>query len=537
MAIGSIRWRGLLAPPCLNQQELTSYGYAGNGTEAAPFLVEFLPNDHDDALNLSTWKKWVINVLQATATLAVTFGSSAYSGGILDIREAFDVSQEVAILGVSLFVLGFAIGPLLWAPLSEVYGRQRIFKATFMAFTALNAGAAVAPTMAALLVLRFFAAALGSSPLTNGGGVIADMFNGSERGLASCVFAMAPFLGPAIGPIAGGFLSEAEGWRWLQGLMAIFTGTLWIIITLLVPETYAPVLLRRRAIMLSSLTGKVYISKWDVDKPPTTVQTECKTALLRPWILLIKEPIVLLTSIYVAIIYGTLFMCFAAFPIVFQAERGWSPGVGGLAFVGTAVGVMLATLAGIFENKRYARLRDKMGDVAPEARLPPAMAGSILIPLGLFWFAWTTGPTIHWIVPIAGSAFFALGLVLVFSSLLNYLIDSYVVYAASVLAANSALRSLLAAVLPLIARNMYQNLGLQWASSVPAFMALVCVPFPFLFCKYGSRIRMHCEFASEAARLLERMHKSNDAVTEDEGVIEVNAEEASMPQQQNSRCL
>lgn len=207
--------------------------------------------------------------------------------------------------------------------------------------------------------------------------------------------------------------------------MAIFTGVLWIINSFIIPETYAPVLLRRRAEALSKKTGKVYISKSDVGKPHMTIGSQFKVALSRPWILLFKEPIVLLTSIYMAIIYGTLYLFFAAFPIVFQQGRGWSAGIGGLAFVGVAVGMMLAVTGTIFDNKRYIRVVKAGGGVAPpEARLPPSILGSILLPIGLFWFAWTCDKNVHWIVPIIASSFFGAGLVLVFLSLLNYLVDS-----------------------------------------------------------------------------------------------------------------
>ncbi len=144
-------------------------------------------------------------------------------------------------------------------------------------------------------------------------------------------------------------------------------------------------------------------------------------------------------------------MMFPAFPIVFQQGRGWSPGIGGLAFIGIAIGMSFAVGYAMFDNRRYARMAAtiKGGIVPPEARLPTAMIGSVLLPIGLFWFAWTNGPEIHWVVPIIGSGVFAAGLVLVFLSLLNYLIDSYVIYAASVLAANSVLRSLFGAAFPL----------------------------------------------------------------------------------------
>ncbi|RSM03348.1 hypothetical protein CEP52_007450 [Fusarium oligoseptatum] len=328
----------------IDEEKFSEHNYAGQGTESNPFLVKFLPNDPQDAMTFAPWRKWMITILQAIATLAVTFVSSAYTGGIREIIRAFEVSQEVATLGVSLFVLGFAVGPLLWAPLSELYGRQKVFIVTYFALTAFNVGAACAQTMPTLLVLRFLAGAFGSSPLTNAGGVIADMFNHTERGLAGS-------------PIVGGFLGEKE------------------------------------------------------------------------------------------------------------AAKG--------------------------------------GMLDPEARLPLAMLGSIFLPIGLFWFAWTTYPSIHWAVPIVGSVFFGLGLVLVFLSLLNYLIDSYVVFAASVLAANSVLRSLFGAAFPLFTPHMYENLGVQWAGSVPAFLALAC-----------------CQYASEAVQILQKIRAQHVAAMQEQAVLQ-----------------
>ncbi|KAB5570740.1 major facilitator superfamily domain-containing protein [Coniochaeta sp. 2T2.1] len=485
--------------------------YPGHGTAESPYLVDFLLEDAHNPLLFPAWKKWMITLLQAIATLAVAFVSTAFSGGIKEVMMTFKIDTEVAILGISLFVLGFAIGPLLWAPLSEFYGRRLLFFITYAALTAFNAGAAGAQNIWTLIILRFFAGSFGSSPLTNSGGVIADMFHANERGLAGAVFAVAPFLGPCIGPIVGGFLGEAEGWRWVEGLMAIFTGVVWIVVTAVVPETYAPVLLRKRAAKLSKITGKVYMSRADFSNKKT-MSAQFKVALQRPWVLLFREPIVLLTGIYIAIIYGTLYMLFAAFPIVFQQYRGWSAGVGGLAFIGVAVGMMIAVVYAAFDNKRYQAVARACGGAAPpEARLPPAIIGSVLLPVGLFWFAWTCQPSIHWVVPIIASGFFACGLVLVFLSLLNYLIDSYVLYAASVLAANAVLRSLFGAAFPLFTTYMYRNLGLHWASSIPAFLALACMPFPYLFWKYGGRIRMKCKFAAEAARTLEMMRAHHAA--------------------------
>jgi multidrug resistance protein len=266
--------------------EVLNHPYRGDGSEKNPYVVEWIPNDPRNPMNWSQVKKWSITMAQAIATLAVAFVSTAYTGAIEEIIVEFGCSTEVATLGVSLFVLGFALGPLVWAPMSELYGRQILFIGTYVVLTAMNAGAAGAQSIATLIVLRFLAGTFGASPLTNAGGVIADMFPADQRGLGMSIFAAAPFLGPAIGPIVGGFAGVAIGWRWVEGIMAIFTGVLLIFCGLVVPETYAPVLLAKRAKELSKRTGKSYVSIIEKRQGKQTLKEITKKALVRPWVLL-----------------------------------------------------------------------------------------------------------------------------------------------------------------------------------------------------------------------------------------------------------
>ncbi|KAF3935000.1 hypothetical protein ABW20_dc0101088 [Dactylellina cionopaga] len=193
-----------------------------------------------------------------------------------------------------------------------------------------------------------------------------------------------------------------------------------------VPETYSPVLLKKRAERLSKLTGKVYVSKFEAESGKVDLKEAYKTAISRPWILLFREPIVAMLSVYMAIVYGTLYLLFAAYPIVYQQSRGWSQGIGGLPFLGVAVGMLSAVVYSIPENKRYNRNAEKKfgGFAPPEQRLPPALVGSVCIPVGLFWFAWTNSPDVHWFASVAAGAPFGFGMVMVFLSVFNYLIDS-----------------------------------------------------------------------------------------------------------------
>jgi MFS family permease len=278
-------------------------------------------------------------------------------------------------------------------------------------FTLWNSVAAASPNLASLIVFRFLAGAFGSSPLTNAGGTIADVFKSKERGLAMAIFAAAPFMGPSLGPITGGFLGESAGFRWVQGFLGIFSGVLTVMGFLVYSETYSPVLLRRRAKKLTKVTGRVYIPKSDKGKD-LSIATQFKVALGRPWKLLVYEPIVLLLSLYVAVVYAILYSFFSAFPIVFQQVRGWSPGIGGLAFLGILVGMLFAiAYVALYVNPLYSRVVDKHGGVMapPEARLPPGLVGAPLLVVGLAGFAATDSPTIFWFVPIMFGAPFGAG--------------------------------------------------------------------------------------------------------------------------------
>ncbi|OKO98010.1 hypothetical protein PENSUB_9590 [Penicillium subrubescens] len=481
-------WR-LMTDQGFVTQEIIDYPYAGSGTEQDPFVMEWIPNDPRNPMQFNPRIKWLYTVIVAFAILAVSLASSAYAGSISEVLKDMDVSEEVATLGVSLFALGFAVRPLLWAPLSELVGRQVVFLITFMALSSFCAGAAGSQNVWTLIILRFFAGSFGSSPFTNAGRVIADIFAADQRGLATSLFAGAPFLGPSLGL-----------W-WVDSLVKMPAGAGY-------RETYAPVLLRKRAQRLSSITGCVYRSKMEIDRGKVSAREAFSAALSRPWILLLAEPIVLLLSIYMAFVYGTLYMLFDAFPIAFQEIRGWSEGIGGLPFLSVLIGMMVAVALNMYDNKCYIRIHKKHhGFAPPEARLPPSILGGLAIPIGLFWFAWTNSPSIPWIVCVLATAPFGLGMVLVFLGIMNYLIDSYTIYAASVLAANSIIRSCFGAVSPLFTTYMYHNLGMHWASCIPAFLSLACVPFPFIFYRYGPAIRQKCKYAAEADAFMRSLTK------------------------------
>lgn len=395
--------------------------------------------------------------------------------------------------------------PPLITQRSELYGRRILWVTTHLAMVAFLGGSAGSENITTLLILRFFAGTFGGSPLVNSGGTIADLFPPSQRGLALTIYCVAPFLGPILGPVVGGFVSESVGWRWVQWMCVIFIGVVGILGFIFIPETYGPVLLQTRARQLSREDGKIYVSVLEKSQGKKKPSEVFKRALFRPWVFLFMEPIVLVASLYMAIIYGTVYMFMGAMPIVYNEKRGWSPGIGGLAFMGIAVGIILGLIYAIWDNNnRYIKLFVSKAATA-ESRLPPAIVGAVALPVGMFAFAWTNYPSIHWSASIILSAPFGFGCVLVILPMLNYLIDSYTIYAASVLAAGAIFRSIVGAVFPLFTTQMYRNLGIHWASSVPAFMTLACMSFPLVMYRYGVILRMKCKYALESAEMMRKM--------------------------------
>lgn len=384
-------------------------------------------------------------------------------------------------------------------------GRRWIYIGTYAMLTLWQAVTCASQNGGSILVFRALAGFFGSSPLANAGGTLADVLDGKEMGIGMAFFSVAPFLGPALGPITGGFLGDAAGWRWVEGMLAIFCAVITLMLWLWGAETYAPLILRKRAERLSKYTGKVYRYRADAAKP-LNVKELFIGALTRPWKFLIFEPIVLLLSIYVAIIYGVLYLNFAAYPIVFMQYRGWNAGQEGLAFLGIMVGAICAVAVVIFwGNPKYLKDVKKRGYPIPEDRLPPAFIASVIIVIGLAGFAATDGPNVHWSASIIFGIPFGMGMVQLFLSILGYLVDCYTVYAASVLAANAVLRSLFGAGFPLFTAAMYKNIGIHWGAAVPGFLALACLPLPFLFYKYGPAIRKKCKYANEAQQIMQQI--------------------------------
>lgn len=462
-------------------------------------IVEFVPGDKENPKNLSTSIKWVYTVLLGIICFVVALGSAIVTGDIEGPMEYFKVSQEVIILStVTVFVLGFGVGPLVFAPLSEELGRKIIYTTTLGLAVIFIIPCAVAKNIATLLVCRLIDGILFSAPMTLIGGSLADIWEAEERGKAMAVFSAAPFLGPVMGPIFGGLLGDfTSTWRWVYYALLIIAGTFYVIFIAVVPETHHSTILKKRAKMLRNKTGdKTYRAL--VELKVRSVSEIAKVSLLRPFLLL-AELIVFLITIYMSVVYGLLYMFFFAFPVIYMEGKGWSASKTGIMFIPIGVGVIVSSLIAPFINKDYNKraqtYRDRGELPPPELRLIPMMFGCWFVPIGLFSFAWSSYTYLSWAGPCFSGFACGFGFLSLYNPANNYLVDSYQHYAASALAAKTFVRSVWGAVVPLFTIQMYHRLGNQWATTLMAFISLACCLIPFLFFYYGARIRQFSKYA------------------------------------------
>ncbi|KAI1469763.1 MFS general substrate transporter [Daldinia caldariorum] len=458
-------------------------------------LVTFTPGDPENPKNWSKAYKWYCTMVVAATCFVVAFSSSVITADIAGVSDEFGVSEEVALLSISLFVVGFGVGPMAFAPLSEIYGRRIIYGTTLLIAVIFIIPGAVAKNIATLLVARAIDGIAFSAPMTLVGGTLADLWRSEERGIPMAAFSAAPFIGPAIGPLVGGFLSDAAGWRWLYWIHLILAFIVWVLITFTVPETYAPTILAKRAKKMRQETGSPdYVTEEDIDKRP--LGERLAIFLVRPFQLLFGELIVFLISLYMSVLYGLLYMFFVAFPIIFQQGKGYSASITGLMFIPLAVGVICSAICSPLVNTHYRKLISKYNGLPPpELRLIPMMCSCWFIPIGLFIFAWTSYPRLSWVGPALGGFPVGFGFIFLYNSANNYLVDAYQHQAASALAAKTCIRSFWGAGVVLFTEQMYARLGYEWASTLLAFISLACCGIPFLFWTYGERIRQKSKYA------------------------------------------
>lgn len=401
--------------------------------EREEYVVQF--DSADDPMHAQNWpmmRKLGVAAMLGYTTFIAAFGSSIFSAATRTVAAHFHVSTEVGVLGISLYVLGFATGPIIWAPFSELQGRRLPLVIGSFGFTIFQFATATGKDLQTVLISRFWGGFFGACPLTIVAAVFSDMFDNKTRGLAITVFSIMVFSGPMLAPFIGGFIDMSHlGWRWTEYLTGIMASLAFALNVLFLRETYPPMILVEKAAELRRRT-----KNWGIHAKQEEIEVDLRELLeknfSRPLRMLVTEPIVLLLSLYMAFIYGLLYLFLTAYPLVFQGVHHMNSGVGFLPLLGIIVGELCAGAVIVARQPGYnKKLAANGGWPIPEWRCPEIIAGGISFSAGLFWFGWTGyKQSIHWAVPTVSGLLLGFGVMSIFLQSLNYLVDAYLMVSA-----------------------------------------------------------------------------------------------------------
>jgi multidrug resistance protein len=350
-------------------------------------------NDPDMPLNYTPLKKYLVVFLLAVMTFVGPFSSSIIAPAVSTLSAEFRVTNpSVGAMPVSFYLLGFAIGPLFLAPLSEIHGRAIVLVLSSTFFCAWQIGCALAPNIGLLIAFRVFAGIGGSACLTLGGGVIADMFPVEQRGFAISAWAIGPAIAPSIAPIVGAFITESVGWRWTGWICFAPGGIATLIMAFAFPETNHYVLIQRKMKRLQKELNRTnLISCYEINESRALSKSEIlRKGLLRPFKFLFFCPIITAISAYVSFVYGTIYLMYNTVPETFQTVYGWSTGLSGLTFLALGMGYLVGLmLFSIFSDRSVVRMTHANSGVfepsRPDRCGPRASAGthSTFLPLSV----------------------------------------------------------------------------------------------------------------------------------------------------------
>ncbi|KAI1078848.1 MFS general substrate transporter [Whalleya microplaca] len=447
-------------------------------------------NDPAHPFNWSLTRKWVITILLSNGGLITLMSGAMLAPALPAIAKDLQSSEEEAQIFLSIFVLAFAFGPMVLAPLAEVFGRRPVWIISSCFYILWNTVAGFSQTRGLMIASRVLSGIGASAEFAVSSPVLSDTWIPSERGKSFAISTFIPLLGPALGPIIGGAVSQTIGWRWTFWILSIYDGLLVLIAIPVFQETYDVILLHRKAVKLRKATGKPYYT--ETHDASETLSSKLFLSLTRPFRLLVTQPTLQVVALFLAYNFGILYIVLSTFASLWIERYGQSVSDSGLHYIALVIGYTVAAQAGgQVMDYLWGYLKAKAGDnTAPEYRVPLMIPGAILIPTGLFIYGWTAEHKTHWIVPDIGIAIFGCGIILNTQALQAYVMESYRKYVASASAASQFLRSIAGFAFPIFAPAMYQNLGYGWGNSLLAFTFIaIGWPAPFLLWKFGAKLR------------------------------------------------
>ncbi|CAO1616315.1 unnamed protein product [Sympodiomycopsis kandeliae] len=460
------------------------------------------PDDPENPKNFALAQKIWISFSISAFTFSAYAGSSIVSPSIPGLMEEFGVTYVKGVLTMSAYILGYAIGPLFLSPPSDIpaLGRGIPYWTSMLALVLFNVGAAVTTSYPGLIILRLLAGMAGSPALATGGATMQDIWSDLVVARAIALWAAGAVCGPSLAPIIAGFAAMNVSWRLPYWISVALSGLGLLNVFFLLPETLSANILLRRAQRLRQLTGDHRLrSQSEIDNGERSLARFMLEGLWMP-IRLSIEPIVAYTSVLLGLVYAIFYVAFEATPIIFGEVHGFNMGQSTLPYLGINVNLWvlvlpgyLAYLAYYFDPRFVANM--KRGIIRPEDRLILGIACSPLVVVALLWIGWTSRSDISYWSPLLALSLYLMPVFYLFQSILVYLPFTYPTQAASVLAANDFIRSIIAACFPLFARPLFEHEGLGNGYTILAgCSAALLIPLFGLY-RYGERIRRASKWA------------------------------------------
>ncbi|KAK6463719.1 multidrug resistance [Scheffersomyces coipomensis] len=461
-------------------------------------------NDPENPINWPTYQKAFFIFQVSFLTTIVYMGSAIYTPGVTQIMEEFNISQTTATLPLTMFVIGYGLGPMVFSPMSEnaIFGRTSIYIVTLFIFFILQIPTALATDIVSLSILRFLGGVFASPCLATGAASACDVLSLPYGPVGLASWGLGAVCGPSLGPFIGSILVVKGDWRWTFWFLCISSGSTLLVFSFFLPEVYGKTLLYRKAKRLRSITGNQNItSAGEIENSKMTVSELAIETLWRPIEISIVEPVVLLINLYIALVYTIMYLWFEAFPIVFFDTHHFTLIEMGLTYMSIVTGIVITAaiyIPVVFRIFTKPLLRGEQ--VAPEVFIPIAIVGGSCLIIGIFIFGWTSAADIHWMGPIIGAAIFAGGAFLIFQTLFNYLGMSFWRYLASVFAGNDLFRSIIAGVFPLFGKSLFLNLKTKrfpvaWGSTILGVITVLMLLIPILFYLNGPKLRARSKYA------------------------------------------
>ncbi|KAG1878434.1 MFS general substrate transporter [Suillus tomentosus] len=479
-------------------------------------LIKFDEGDPRDPQNFSYARKWAITLTCCVFSGITAAAASSYSISYESMMHDLNCTQLQATVGLSLYVIGFGIVPLVSSSFSEETGRRPLYIVSSVLFMLAEVMNALAPNIQTVIVSRMLQGVFGSTGASLVGGCIADIWQPHERGLPMSLFAFSSLFSFGLGSVFGGLIAANPhlGWRWVQWVHAIISGVYVLDVILVMSETRSSIVLTRIAKDTRKMTGDPrYRSSAEINKP--SMLSLIKTSCTRPLYLLLTEPIVQSFSIWLGFTWGVVYCLLESVSTEFQSVYNFSVSETGFVFLCLRKDVLLHMHADTLYKKYFPTK-------GQEARLYMACIAAIVLPVSMFIYGWTASPHIPWIVPVIALTAFMAGVFVIFQVAFLYLADCYGPYASSAQAGQSLARNTMGMVFPLFTQQMFTGMTYKWGLTLWALLSLVMAPIPWVLVFFGSKIRSHSKVSR---KILEAEEQQSDG---EKTVVPSPTEERSM---------